>query len=137
MLGLFLSILLSIYHPPVSYDISLAGNFGEPRPHHFHGGIDIKTDGVEGKAIYAIGDGYVSRVTMGLYGFGNAVYVTHPEGYTSVYCHLKAFSPRIKAALRRYQYQARSVDSAQWQHGEQYGTASASGNTRHRDLGYA
>ena len=65
MLGLFLSILLSIYHPPVSYDISLAGNFGEPRPHHFHGGIDIKTDGVEGKAIYAIGDGYVSRVTMG------------------------------------------------------------------------
>lgn len=105
MLSLFLSILLSIYHPPVSYDISLAGNFGEPRPHHFHGGIDIKTDGVEGKAIYAIGDGYVSRVTMGLYGFGNAVYVTHPEGYTSVYCHLKAFSPRIKAALRRYQYQ--------------------------------
>ena len=105
MLSLFLSILLSIYHPPVSYDISLAGNFGEPRPHHFHGGIDIKTDGVEGKAIYAIGDGYVSRVTMGLYGFGNAVYVTHPEGYTSVYCHLKAFTPRIKAALRRYQYQ--------------------------------
>ena len=105
MLGLFLSILLSIYHPPVSYDISLAGNFGEPRPNPFHGGIDIKTDGVEGKAIYAIGDGYVSRVTMGLYGFGNAVYVTHPEGYTSVYCHLKAFSPRIKAALRRYQYQ--------------------------------
>ena len=105
MLSLFLSILLSIYHPPVSSDISLAGNFGEPRPHHFHGGIDIKTDGVEGKAIYAIGDGYVSRVTMGLYGFGNAVYVTHPEGYTSVYCHLKAFSPRIKAALRRYQYQ--------------------------------
>ena len=80
MLGLFLSILLSIYHPPVSYDISLAGNFGEPRPHHFHGGIDIKTDGVEGKAIYAIGDGYVSRVTMGLYGFGNAVYVTPYQG---------------------------------------------------------
>lgn len=105
MLVLFLSILLSIYHPPVRYDISLAGNFGEPRPHHFHGGIDIKTDGMEGKAICAIGDGYVSRVTMGLYGFGNAVYVTHPEGYTSVYCHLKAFSPRIKAALRRYQYQ--------------------------------
>ena len=105
MLSLLLSILLSIYHPPVSYDISLAGNFGEPRPHHFHGGLDIKTDGVEGKPIYAIGDGYVSRVTMGLYGFGNAVYVTHPEGYTSVYCHLRSFSPRIKAALRRYQYQ--------------------------------
>lgn len=104
MLSVLLSIILSIYHPPVSYDMSLAGNFGEPRPNHFHGGIDIKTDGVEGKAIYSIGDGYVSRVTMGKYGFGNAVYVTHPEGYTSVYCHLKSFSPRIKAAMRRYQY---------------------------------
>ena len=103
--SLLISILLSIYTPPVDYDISLAGNFGEPRPHHFHGGLDISTDNVEGKHIYAIGDGYVSRVTQGLYGFGNAVYVTHPEGYTSVYCHLKSFSPRIKAALRKYQYE--------------------------------
>ena len=104
MLNTILSILLSIYTPPVDYDIILAGNFGEPRPHHFHGGLDISTDNVEGKHIYAIGDGYVSRVTKGLYGFGNAVYVTHPEGYTSVYCHLKSFSPRIQAALRKYQY---------------------------------
>ena len=104
MLNVILCILLSIYTPPVDYDISLAGNFGEPRPHHFHGGLDISTDNVEGKHIYAIGDGYVSRITQGLYGFGNAVYVTHPEGYTSVYCHLKSFSPRIKAALRKYQY---------------------------------
>ena len=103
--SLLISLLLSIYAPPVDYDILLAGNFGEPRPHHFHGGLDISTDNVEGKHIYAIGDGYVSRVTQGLYGFGNAVYVTHPEGYTSVYCHLKSFSPRIKAALRRYQYE--------------------------------
>ena len=98
------SLILSIYKSPVDYEISLAGNFGEPRPHHFHGGLDIKTDGVEGKHIYAIADGYVSRVTVGLYGFGNAVYITHPTGHTSVYCHLKSFSPRIKAALRRYQY---------------------------------
>ena len=110
MLVVLLSIVLSIYHPPVSYDMSLAGNFGEPRPHHFHGGIDVKTDGVEGKAIYSIGDGYVSRVTMGKNGFGNAVYVTHPEGYTSVYCHLKSFSPRIKAAMRRWQYAHESCD---------------------------
>ena len=92
------------FQSPIDYEISLAGNFGEPRPHHFHGGLDIKTEGVEGKHIYAIGDGYVSRVTVGLYGFGNAVYITHPSGHTSVYCHLKSFSPRIKAALRRYQY---------------------------------
>ncbi len=104
MLAILLCLFLTIYHSPVSYEISLAGNFGEPRPHHFHGGIDIRTDGEEGKPIYAIGDGYVSRVTMGKYGFGNAVYVTHPEGYTSIYCHLKSFTPRIHKAMRRYQY---------------------------------
>ena len=93
------------FRPPVDYAISLAGNFGEPRPHHFHGGLDVRTDGVEGKHIYAIADGYVSRITMGLYGFGNAVYITHPTGHTSIYAHLKSFSPRIKAALRKYQYQ--------------------------------
>ena len=93
------------YGSPVDYKISLAGNFGEPRPNHFHGGLDIKTGGVEGKRIYSIGDGYVSRITQGLNGFGNAVYVTHPEGYVSVYCHLKSFAPAIKQALRKYQYQ--------------------------------
>lgn len=102
--ALFFCMLMSIYAPPVDYPISLAGNFGEPRPHHFHGGLDIKTDGREGKHIYAIADGYVSRVTQGLYGFGNAVYITHPDGHTSVYCHLRSFSPRIKSAMRRYQY---------------------------------
>lgn len=105
MLTTLLSILLSIFSSPIDFDISLAGNFGEPRPHHFHGGIDIRTEGVEGKHIYAIGDGYVSRITVGLNGFGNAIYITHPTGQTSVYCHLKSFSPRIKAALRKYQYQ--------------------------------
>lgn len=93
------------FRPPVDYEISLAGNFGEPRPHHFHGGLDIRTGGVEGKHIYAIADGYVSRITVGLDGFGNAVYITHPTGHTSIYAHLKSFSPRIKAALRKYQYQ--------------------------------
>ncbi|MBQ9232234.1 MAG: M23 family metallopeptidase [Prevotella sp.] len=89
------------YHSPVDYKITLAGNFGEPRPNHFHGGLDIKTDNVEGKHIYAIGDGYVSRLTVGLYGFGNAVYVTHPEGYTSIYCHLRRFSPKLERMVKR------------------------------------
>jgi len=108
--SLLISLLLSIYTPPVDYDFVLAGDFGEPRPHHFHGGLDISTDNVEGKLIYAIGDGYVSRVTQGLYGFGNAVYITHPEGYTSIYCHLKSFSPRIKAAMRKYQYEHQTCE---------------------------
>lgn len=111
MLSTILSILLSIFTPPVDYEITLAGNFGEPRSHHFHGGLDVKTEGREGKHIYAIADGYVSRITVGKDGFGNAIYITHPTGQTSVYCHLKSFSPRIKAALRRYQYKHETCEA--------------------------
>lgn len=102
------SLMLAVnvnFAPPMSHEISLAGNFGEPRPNHFHGGLDFRTEGVEGKCIMSIGDGYVSRITVGLYGFGNAVYVTHPEGYTSVYCHLQRFSPRLEHILKEWQYE--------------------------------
>lgn len=97
-----------LYTSPVEDKILLAGNFGEPRLNHFHCGIDIKTGGVEGKRIFAIADGYVSRITVGLDGFGNALYVTHPDGNTSVYCHLKSFTPRIMALLRHWQYSRES-----------------------------
>ena len=96
---------------PVNYEILLAGNFGEPRPNHFHGGIDVKTGQVEGKPIFSIADGYVERLTVGLSGFGNAVFVRHPEGYTSVYCHLKKFAPALQAALRRWQYNHESYQA--------------------------
>ena len=89
------------YQSPVDYDIILAGNFGEPRPFHFHGGIDVKTDNQEGKLIYSIADGYVSRLTINMYGFGNAIYVSHPDGNTSVYCHLKRFDDKYEALLQR------------------------------------
>ena len=92
------------YGSPVNYEISLAGNFGEPRPNHFHGGVDVKTGGVEGKPIFSIGDGYISNVTIGIGGYGNALYIHHPEGYTSVYCHLKKFTPQIQAMVRKFQY---------------------------------
>jgi len=98
------------YAPPVNYDVVLAGNFGEPRPNHFHGGIDVKTGGVEGKPIFSIGGGYVSMVTVGMFGFGNAVYVQHPEGITSVYCHLKKFTPQIAAFVRKKQYEQHSAE---------------------------
>ena len=94
------------YHPtpyssPVDYEITLAGNFGEPRPWHFHGGIDVKTGNVEGKQIFSIADGYVSRLTVNKYGFGNAIYVAHPDGHTSVYCHLQRFADQYEALLHR------------------------------------
>ena len=90
-----------VYASPVDYDITLAGNFGEPRPFHFHGGLDVKTGNVEGKDIFSIADGYVSRLTVNMYGFGNAIYVTHPDGFTSVYCHLKRFAEQYENELHR------------------------------------
>lgn len=101
--SLFLSAILS-FGSPVNYPISLAGNFGEPRPNHFHGGIDVRTGQVEGKPIFSVADGYVSRITVGLGGFGNAVYVSHPGGITSVYCHLKKFVPQLSVIVHKWQY---------------------------------
>ena len=89
------------YCSPVDYEIVLAGNFGEPRPWHFHGGIDVKTDNQEGKQIFSIADGYVSRLTVNMYGFGNAIYVSHPDGMTSVYCHLKRFAEKYEEVVPR------------------------------------
>lgn len=101
--ALLLAASLS-FSSPVRHELSLAGNFGEPRPHHFHGGIDVRTEGVEKKAVLAVADGYVSRVTTGLLGFGNAVYITHPNGVTTVYAHLHSFSRKIEAVVNRYRY---------------------------------
>ena len=98
------------YLSPVHFDVLLSGNFGEPRPNHFHGGLDIKTQQEEGKAVYSIGDGYVSRVTVNVGGMGNAVYVRHPEGYTSVYAHLQRFAPSIEMQVRKWQYQHKTTD---------------------------
>ena len=89
------------YQSPVDYDIVLAGNFGEPRPWHFHGGLDVKTDNQEGKQIFSIADGYVSRITVNKFGFGNAIYVNHPDGLTSVYCHLKRFADKYEQLFER------------------------------------
>ncbi len=89
---------------PVNYPLSLAGNYGEPRPNHFHGGIDVRTGNAVGKPVFSIADGYVSRITVGLSGFGNAVYVTHLGGYTSVYCHFDKFVPQLSAMVRKWQY---------------------------------
>lgn len=92
------------YHSPVDIPLLLSGNFGEPRPNHFHCGIDVKTQGVTGKRVLAVADGYVSRLTVGLDGFGNAVYVTQTDGYVSVYCHLNEFRADLRQAVLKEQY---------------------------------
>mgnify|MGYP000627815093 FL=1 len=83
--------------PPIDIPLVLSGTFAELRGNHFHGGIDIKTQGRSGLKITAVADGYVSRVAVSPYGYGNALYLRHPEGYTTVYGHLNAFYPELEA----------------------------------------
>lgn len=90
---------------PFDFPLLLSGNFGELRANHFHGGVDFKTQGVVGKPIRCIADGYVSRVTVTSGGYGQAVYITHDNGYTSVHGHLLKFADEIEKVVEAYQYE--------------------------------
>ena len=81
---------------PLEIPLVLSGTFAELRSNHFHGGIDIKTQGRSGLKVRAVAGGYVSRIAINPYGYGNALYIKHPEGYTSVYGHLNGFSTEIE-----------------------------------------
>ena len=81
---------------PLDIPLILSGTFAELRGNHFHGGIDIKTQGRSGLKVSAVADGYVSRISVSPYGYGNALYLRHPEGYTTVYGHLNAFYPKLE-----------------------------------------
>src|SRR5579862_3045076 len=80
------------FRNPLDIPIFLAGNFGECRPGHFHSGFDIKTNSEENHPVYAAADGYISRIKMESGGFGHALYITHPNGYTTLYAHLNDFA---------------------------------------------
>ncbi len=96
------------FRPPVDFPITLSGSFGELRSGHLHSGLDIKTGGVQGKKVYAVADGYVSRIGISLGGYGKALYITHPNGYVSVYGHLKTFNREIQQYVKKIQYQRKS-----------------------------
>ncbi|MDB5013772.1 MAG: Peptidase, partial [Daejeonella sp.] len=89
---------------PLDLKPSTAGAFGEIRPNHFHSGLDFKTNQQEGYPVYAIADGYISRLRIQTGGFGNAVYIAHPNGFTSVYGHLQRFNTELLETIRDYQY---------------------------------
>lgn len=91
-----------------------SANFGEMRPAHFHAGIDIKTDGAEGKPLVAVADGYVSRVSLGAYGYGRAVYLTLHNGTTAVYGHLQRFRKDIEERVREERHARRSNSVNLW-----------------------
>jgi len=93
---------------PLDIPLILSGTFGELRSNHFHSGLDIKTQQRQGLNVYASAEGYVSRIKISHWGYGKALYITHPNGYTTVYGHLKKFSPKIEAYIKKRQYQNES-----------------------------
>ena len=96
---------------PLEIPIALAGTFGELRNNHFHAGLDIKTQGKTGLNVLAAADGFVSRIKVALWGYGKVLYVTHPNGYTSVYAHLSKFNDEIDAYVKNIQYQKESYET--------------------------
>ena len=92
------------FSSPLKIPIILSGTFGELRSNHFHAGVDIKTQGKQGIPIYAPADGYVSRIKIQQYGYGKALYINHPNGYTTVYGHLEKFNPTIQKYVKKLQY---------------------------------
>lgn len=93
------------FRSPLDIQLVLSGTFAELRSNHFHSGLDIKTNGKQGLKVYAAAQGYVSRIKISRYGYGKALYITHPNGYTTVYAHLQKFSPEIEAYIKKQQYQ--------------------------------
>lgn len=100
----------AFFRMPVDTVVRLSGNFCEIRYDHFHYGWDIKTGGKEGLKIVAAGDGYVSRIKAGPNGYGKALYITHPNGYVTVYAHLSAFNTAIGNYVTTEQYKKESYE---------------------------
>ncbi|MES2277816.1 MAG: M23 family metallopeptidase [Bacteroidota bacterium] len=93
----------NIFQYPLELAPSTAGSFGELRPNHFHSGLDFKTLQRTGYPVHAAAPGYISRLKIQFGGFGQAVYIDHPGGYTTVYGHLDHFTPEILAVIRKAQ----------------------------------
>jgi hypothetical protein len=102
----------AFFRSPLEIPLNLSGNFGELRTNHFHAGLDIKTEQREGLNVVAAAEGYVSRIKVSPIGYGYALYIDHPNGYTTVYGHLQSYAPKIDQYLKANQYdlQSFSVD---------------------------
>lgn len=98
------------FQSPLGIPLDLSGSFGELRSNHFHSGLDFKTSGKEGLPVYAAADGYISRIKISTFGYGKAIYITHPNGYTSVYGHLQKANGAIQDFIKKRHYQEKSYE---------------------------
>ena len=96
------------FRNPLAVPMQLVANFGELRANHWHMGLDIRTQQRENLPVYAAADGYIAAVSVDATGFGRAIYINHPNGFTTVYAHLNNFNPRLHAWLKAQQYAAKS-----------------------------
>lgn len=98
------------FQEPLEIPIVLSGTFAELRSNHFHSGLDIKTQQRQGLKVLASAEGYVSRIKVSHYGYGKALYITHPNGYVTVYAHLQKYAPDIEAYVKKHQYENESFE---------------------------
>ena len=99
------------YISPFDFPLYLSGTFGELRDHHFHTGIDVKTNAQEGKNLRVIADGYISRIKVSTWGYGKVLYIVHPHtGHTSVYAHMQKFNKEIEKIIKEQQYKKESFE---------------------------
>ncbi|MET3038006.1 M23 family metallopeptidase [Chryseobacterium sp. NRRL B-14859] len=92
------------FRNPLNITMQLAANFGAIRSNHFHMGLDLRTNSQENLSVLAAAEGYVSRIKVERYGFGNAIYITHPNGYTTVYAHLNKYFDKLDEYVKERQY---------------------------------
>lgn len=93
---------------PVKGDIDLSSTFCDYRQLHFHGGIDIRTGGVEGRQVFSPVDGYVWRIRYSYVGYGKAIYLMDSQGFIYVFGHLSGLSDRLEKIVREIQYTQKS-----------------------------
>lgn len=88
---------------PLDREVVITGNYGEIRPNHFHAGLDFSTDPTANLPIKSVGDGYISRIKISSVGYGRVLYITHPNGYVSVYAHQQKYASKIDAYIKQKQ----------------------------------
>ena len=96
------------FRNPLTIPMSLSGNFGELRSNHYHMGLDIRTNRRENLPVVAAAEGYIAKVKIEPGGFGRAIYINHPNGYTTLYAHLNNFNTPFEAYIKRRQYELES-----------------------------